>query len=55
VGVDFFPSRGDQQPVDIAEAAVKHAKIQFHDVLLVDTAGRLAIDEADDGRDPRPA
>ncbi|MDN3524459.1 signal recognition particle protein [Halomonas sabkhae] len=46
VGVDFFPSNSGQQPVDIAEAAIKHAKIQFHDVVLVDTAGRLAIDEA---------
>ena len=46
VQVDFFPSRSDQKPVDIATAAIKHAKIQFHDVVLVDTAGRLAIDEA---------
>ena len=46
VEVDFFPSRSDQAPVDIATAALKHAKIQFHDVVLVDTAGRLAIDEA---------
>ncbi|MDP3536413.1 MAG: signal recognition particle protein [Halomonas sp.] len=46
VEVDFFPSRSDQKPVDIATAAIKHAKIQFHDVVLVDTAGRLAIDEA---------
>lgn len=46
VQVDFFPSRSDQKPVDIANAAIKHAKIQFHDVVLVDTAGRLAIDEA---------
>ncbi|MGO2879580.1 MAG: signal recognition particle receptor subunit alpha, partial [Halomonas sp.] len=38
VEVDFFPSRSDQKPVDIAEAAIKHAKIQFHDVVLVDTA-----------------
>ena len=46
VGVDFFPSRSDEKPVAIAEAAIRHAKIQFHDVVLVDTAGRLAIDEA---------
>jgi signal recognition particle subunit SRP54 len=46
VGVDFFPSTADQKPVDIARAAVEHAKIQFSDVLIVDTAGRLAIDEA---------
>ena len=46
VGVDFFPSSADQKPVDIARAAIEHAKIQFSDVLIVDTAGRLAIDDA---------
>ncbi|MFK8042778.1 signal recognition particle protein [Congregibacter sp.] len=46
IGVDFFPSTVDQKPVDIALAAREHAKIQFSDVLIVDTAGRLAVDEA---------
>lgn len=46
VGVDFFPSDTAQQPVEIARAAVAHAKKHFYDVLMVDTAGRLAIDEA---------
>ncbi|MEO1081523.1 MAG: signal recognition particle protein [Pseudomonadota bacterium] len=46
VGVDFFPSTPDQKPVDIAKAAREHARIKFSDVLIVDTAGRLAIDEA---------
>lgn len=46
VGVEFFPSSSDQQPVAIAEAAIRHAKIQFFDVVLVDTAGRLHVDEA---------
>ena len=46
VGVDFFPSDAGQQPVDIARAAVVYAKKHFYDVLMVDTAGRLAIDEA---------
>jgi signal recognition particle subunit SRP54 len=46
VGVDFFPSNPEQKPVDIARAAVEHARIQFSDVLIVDTAGRLAIDQA---------
>ncbi|KAA0019798.1 signal recognition particle protein [Salinicola corii] len=46
VEVDFFPSTSAQQPVAIAEAAIKHAKIQFHDVVIVDTAGRLAVDQA---------
>jgi len=45
VGADFFPSESDQKPVDIARAALEHAKIQFSDVLIVDTAGRLAIDQ----------
>ena len=45
-GVDFFPSTVEQKPVDIATAAIDHARRHYHDVLLVDTAGRLAIDEA---------
>ncbi|EKE84287.1 signal recognition particle protein [Idiomarina xiamenensis] len=44
VEVDFFPSSTDQDPVAIAEAAIAHGRKQFYDVLLVDTAGRLAID-----------
>ena len=44
-GVDFFPSDAAQKPVDIGLAAVQWAKTHFHDVLIVDTAGRLAIDE----------
>lgn len=45
VGVDFFPSNSGQQPVAIAEAAVDYARKHFYDVLMVDTAGRLAVDE----------
>ena len=45
-GAEWFPSTPEQKPVDIARAAVDFAKKQFFDVLLVDTAGRLAIDEA---------
>ncbi|WP_037585500.1 signal recognition particle protein [Stenoxybacter acetivorans] len=45
VGVDFFPSEADQQPVVIVQTALDYAKKHFYDVLLVDTAGRLAIDE----------
>lgn len=45
-GVDFFPSSTDQQPADIAMAAVDWARRHYHDVVLVDTAGRLAIDDA---------
>jgi signal recognition particle subunit SRP54 len=46
VGAEWFPSQPDQKPRDIALAALDYAKKHFFDVLLVDTAGRLAIDEA---------
>ncbi|MEC3768029.1 MULTISPECIES: signal recognition particle protein [Cupriavidus] len=46
VGAEFFPSQPDQKPVDIARAAVDWARKHYHDVLIVDTAGRLGIDEA---------
>src|SRR5512146_2322251 len=45
-GAEWFPSSPDQKPVDIAKAALDYAKRGYFDVLLVDTAGRLAIDEA---------
>jgi signal recognition particle subunit SRP54 len=45
-GMDFFPSSVGQKPLDIALAALDYAKRHYHDVLFVDTAGRLAIDEA---------
>ena len=45
-GGEWFPSSGDQKPRDIALAALDYAKKHFIDVLLVDTAGRLSIDEA---------
>lgn len=45
VGADFFPSNTDQKPVDIANAAISHAKKQFADVVIVDTAGRLHVNE----------
>ncbi len=44
-GADFFPSTARQKPADIARDAVQWAKTHYHDVLLVDTAGRLAIDQ----------
>jgi len=44
IGVDFFPSDAGQKPLAIALAALDYAKKHYHDVLLVDTAGRLAID-----------
>ena len=45
VGVDFFPSSDGQKPVDIANAAVDYARKHHHEVLIVDTAGRLGIDQ----------
>jgi signal recognition particle subunit SRP54 len=45
-GAEWFPSTPEQKPVDIARAALDYARKHYFDVLLVDTAGRLAIDEA---------
>ena len=45
VDVLFFPSDTSQKPVDIVKAAIADARKSFADVLIVDTAGRLAIDE----------
>lgn len=45
VGAEFFASDARQQPVEIARAALAQARKQFADVLLVDTAGRLHIDD----------
>ncbi|WP_457329027.1 signal recognition particle protein [Rhizobacter sp. P5_C2] len=44
-GAEWFPSSANDKPLDIARAALDHAKRHYFDVLLVDTAGRLAIDE----------
>ena len=44
INVGFFPSDIKQKPIDIANAAIEHAKKNFFDVLIVDTAGRLHID-----------
>jgi signal recognition particle subunit SRP54 len=43
-GVSFFPSAVGEDPVDIARRALDEAKRRFHDVLIVDTAGRLHVD-----------
>ena len=45
-GAEWFASTPEQKPRDIAVAALDHARRHYFDVLLVDTAGRLAIDEA---------
>src|SRR5690606_3295911 len=44
VDVTFFPSDAGQKPVAIVEAAMREARSRFMDVLIIDTAGRLAID-----------
>jgi signal recognition particle subunit SRP54 len=46
VDVQFFPSEASQQPEAIVRAAIDDARRSFADVLIVDTAGRLAVDEA---------
>ena len=44
-GLTFFPSSIDQKPVDIVNAAIHEARIKHADVLIVDTAGRLHVDQ----------
>lgn len=44
-GVDFLSSTTEQKVSEIAKQALEYAKTHYHDVLIVDTAGRLAIDE----------
>ncbi len=44
-GLGFFPSTAEQKPVDIVNAAINEARIKHSDVLIVDTAGRLHIDD----------
>jgi signal recognition particle subunit SRP54 len=46
LAIDLFPSDASQKPVEIAANALDWARKHYHDVLIVDTAGRLAIDEA---------
>jgi len=46
IGVAIYPSQSGQQPTEIALGALDHARKHYYDVLLIDTAGRLAIDEA---------
>jgi signal recognition particle subunit SRP54 len=46
VEAEFFPSAVGEKPVDIASRALGHARTHYADVLIVDSAGRLAIDEA---------
>jgi signal recognition particle subunit SRP54 len=46
VEAEFFPSAAGEKPVDIATRALDHARKHYADVLIVDSAGRLGIDEA---------
>ncbi len=45
IGVGFLPSNESQRPIDIVREALQTARVRFADVLIVDTAGRLAIDQ----------
>ena len=46
IGVPVYTEPGNQNPVEIAENAIKHARQNNYNVVIVDTAGRLAVDEA---------
>ncbi|MBK5194168.1 MAG: signal recognition particle protein, partial [Flavobacteriaceae bacterium] len=46
IGVEVFSDEGNQDPVAISNAAIAHAKKNGHNVVIIDTAGRLAVDEA---------
>ncbi|MFW5699339.1 MAG: signal recognition particle protein [Bacteroidota bacterium] len=45
IGVDVYTEDDNKDPVNIAKNGIKHARSHKHDVVIVDTAGRLAIDE----------
>ncbi|MGP1871593.1 MAG: signal recognition particle protein [Arsenophonus sp.] len=44
-GIDFFLSSSNEKPIDIATKALEYAKLKFYDVLIIDTSGRLHINE----------
>ena len=45
IGVDVWSDKENKDPVSIAQKAVSHARSNGHNVVIVDTAGRLAVDE----------
>ena len=45
IGVPVYTEEGNKEPVKIAKSAIKHAKEKGYDVVIIDTAGRLAVDE----------
>ncbi len=46
IGVEVYTEEGNKNPVEIAENAIRHARQNGYNVVIVDTAGRLAVDEA---------
>ncbi|MDE6190273.1 MAG: signal recognition particle protein [Muribaculum sp.] len=46
IGVPVYTEEGNKNPVEIAENGIRHAKANHYDLVIVDTAGRLAVDEA---------
>ena len=46
IGVEVYAEEGNQNPVEISKNAIKHAKARSKNVVIIDTAGRLAIDES---------
>ena len=46
IGVEVYTEEGNRNPVEIAENAIKYARQKSYNVVIVDTAGRLAVDEA---------
>lgn len=45
IGVEVYTEEGQKDPIKISKSALKHAKSNGHDLVIIDTAGRLAIDE----------
>ncbi len=45
IGIEVYSDKENKSPVDIAKAGVNHAKSKGYDVVIIDTAGRLAVDE----------
>ena len=46
INVEVFSDKGNSDPVAIAKAGIAHAKANGYNVVIIDTAGRLAVDEA---------
>src|SRR5580765_2293809 len=44
--IDFYPATSDQKPVTIAAGALDYARRHYYDIVIVDTAGRLTVDDA---------